>query len=475
MFNITGSVSALVAAILACLTLMFVWGGTEQVTFNWVAMDDDYSAADLAAKRHPIQSYEIPDAGDYSNAGGGVAAPVLDGDNFVLWLNISGFRADYMEKAETPFLDGVGGSSTRAMTPTFPALNWSSLMSQATGLTADGHGVVGNSMRDPGTGEVKQYPSDLSLLKAEPIWTTAKKAGLGVLVHDWPFSQQQPAEGGADIFKPTFDISLSDEDRLNAIFDAWSSHTGETKLRLVMGSLHGLRKAAQDYGTREEDTLKAITAMDSTLSGFFKKLIDKWPDLRGGDGDKLHVVLTTDHGMVDAEKLINFEDLMGEMANQVDYVVDEGIAHLWFKDTPPDGMDMDEFVEFYDSELKKRIYWRSFAPDAYPSDWKLAAEGGHLGDRLLLLKPPYAFHTEKGSEGVYAPAETAGPFAASGYWVNDSSRMKGQMFAFSLTGGGGYSSDLGDVRATQVYPSVLQLLGLSAPTDLADSEGLGFE
>ncbi|MEM7013530.1 MAG: nucleotide pyrophosphatase/phosphodiesterase family protein, partial [Verrucomicrobiota bacterium] len=425
---------------------MFVWGGTEQVTFTWVEMDDDFEVAEFETPRYSTTHEET-------------AAPVLDGENFVLWLSISGFRADYLEKADTPFLDGVGGTSSRAFTPTFPALNWSSLMSQATGLTADGHGIVGNTMRDPNTGKSVPYPTKLSVLKAEPIWTTAKKAGLGVLVHDWPFSQEQP-EAAADVFKPTFDISLSDEDRLNALFDAWASHQGENKLRLIMGSLHGLRKAAQTHSTSEEETLQAITKLDATLSGFFRKVIDKWPDLRNGEGDKLHVVITTDHGMVDAEKLINFEDLMGDMAKQVDYIVDEGIAHIWFKDTPPDGMDMDEFVEFYDSELKKRTYWRSFSQDTFPSDWKLAAEGGHLGDRLLLLKPPYAFHTEKGSEAVYAPAETGGPFAASGYWVNDSSRMKGQMFAFSLTGGGSFSDDLGEVRATQIYPSVCQLLGI---------------
>ena len=475
MFNVTGSVSALVAAILACLTLMFVWGGTEQVTFNWVAMDDDYSLAALAAERHPIQSYPIPDS-SYDNANGGAAAPVLDGDNFVLWLSISGFRSDYMEKAETPFLDGVGGVSTTKFTPMFPALNWPSLISQATGLTADTHGVVGNTMRHPESKEVLKFPSDLSLLKAEPIWTTAKKQNLPVLVHDWPFSQKQPAEGAADVFKPNFDMALSDDDRLNALFDAWSSYQGENKLRLIMGSLHDLHKAGQTYGTREEDTLKAITAMDTMLGKFFKKVIDKWPDLRGKDGDKLQVVITTDHGMVDAEKLINFKDLMGPMADQVDYVVDEGIAHLWFKG-PAEGsnMDMEEFVENYDSELRKRIYWRSFAPDSFPSDWKMASEGGHLGDRLLLLKPPYAFHLEKGSEAVFAPAETSGPFAASGYWVNDSSRMKGQMFAFSLTGGGGSSGDLGEVDARQIYPSVCKLLGITAPSDLANSDALDID
>lgn len=472
MFSISGSVSALVASILACLTLMFVWGGTSEVRFSWVGMENDYGEAELARIRHPIPNYEIPQAGDYDPDAVGVgvpAPPVLDGDNYVLWLAISGFRSDYLEKAETPFFDGVGGKASNRMTPTFPALHWSSLMSQATGRTADGHGISGNVMRIPSSGEVVKYPTDLTLLKAEPIWTSAKKAGLPVLVHDWPLSQQQPAEGAADVFLSSYDPALSDQQRLDALYDAWSSYQGENKLRLIMGSLRGIHKAAQDNGTREEDTIEAIQEMDKTLSAFFKKVIDNWSNL-SNEGDKLYVVISTDHGMVDAEKLINFKELMGEMADQVDYTVDEGVAHIWFKDDADD-----DFIENYDDELKKRIYWRSFAPDEYPSDWKLAAEGGHIGDRLLLLKPPYAFHTEKGSEAVYAPAETGGPFAASGYWVNDSSRMRGQMFAFSITGGGGYSSDIGDMNATQLYPSVCQLLGIEPASDLADSDVIDFE
>ncbi|MFT5467473.1 MAG: hypothetical protein ACI8UO_002577 [Verrucomicrobiales bacterium] len=473
MFSITGSLSALFASILACLTLMFVWGGTSEVQFSWVGMSTDYDVVALQIRRNPMPE-ALPTGGyDPVAAGDNAAPPVLNGDNYVLWLAISGFRSDYMEKAETPFLDGIGGKSTNQLVPTFPALSWSSLMSQATGRTSDGHGISGNVMRLPGSGEVVKHPSDLSLLKAEPIWTSARKAGLPVLVHDWPFSQKQPAEGAADVFLPSYDPELDDQTRLDALYDAWSSYQGENKLRLVMGSLRGIHKAAQTNGTREEDTITAIQDMDKMLSGFFGKVINNWPNL-SNEGDKLYVVITTDHGMVDAEKLINFKDLMGPMADQVDYTVDEGVAHLWFKD-PPEGVDKDEFIESYDSELKKRIYWRSFAPSDYPSDWKLAAEGGHLGDRLLLLKPPYAFHTESGSEGVYAPAETGGPFAASGYWVNDSSRMKGQMFSFGLAGGGGFSGDLGEVSGTQLYPSVCKLLGVEVTSDLVESNVLDLE
>ena len=53
--------------------------------------------------------------------------------------------------------------------------------------------------------------------------------------------------------------------------------------------------------------------------------------------------------------------------------------------------------------------------------------------------------------------------------------MRGQMFAFSITGGGGYSNDIGDMNATQLYPSVCKLLGVEPSSDLADSEAIDFD
>ncbi|MEQ1843108.1 MAG: hypothetical protein ABL994_22115, partial [Verrucomicrobiales bacterium] len=85
-----------------------------------------------------------------------------------------------------------------------------------------------------------------------------------------------------------------------------------------------------------------------------------------------------------------------------------------------------------------------------------------LGDRrLLVLKSGYSFADAKGTEPVYNPSESNGPFAGGGYPYQDNSRMKGQAFFFELEGRG-KTGDLGDVDSTQLYPTVCRLLDLKA-------------
>tara|TARA_R110002096_G_scaffold16106_33_gene55239 strand:+ start:5850 stop:7268 length:1419 start_codon:yes stop_codon:yes gene_type:complete len=469
MSSTIASASALVSALVAGLALVFVWGGTESVYFDWVAMDDDHTTAQLAELRDPIESAEAYSYTNYGESGAMASAPVKNGDNYVLWLNVSGFRADYVEDAETPFFDEVRPSSG-TLIPTFPTVHYPSLISQATGVLPSVHGVIGDTMRHPETKEVKRFPTDLVHLKAEPIWNTAKKQGISVLVHDWPFSQAQPAENGADVFLAEYDESKSDEDRLNTLLDAWGSYQGEKKIRLAMASLIDLKKAARANGPKEPDTLAAVTTLDSTLKAFFDKLKAKWPELRKDEGDKLHVVLTTDHGSSNSDKLINYSELMGKLAQQVDYAVTDGIAHLWFKELPA-GADQADFEEGYDDELKKRIYWRSYSKGDYPSTWGLGQDGGNMfGDRFLVLKPGYSFTTAVGTEPVFDPSEAGGPYASSGYAVSDSSRMKGQTFMFRLDGGG-YGSSLGEINGTQLHSTICKLLKIE-PAGGADAQAL---
>ncbi|MBU6301309.1 MAG: alkaline phosphatase family protein [Verrucomicrobia bacterium] len=517
--NAFGSAIALITTIISGIALMMTWSGSESVSFDRVPMEGDLSPYDLAQFRHPepleVASVEeegmeeeeedkpISTEGVSSEMAAAVAAemakagaprgnrgkrrqnqtamagrqasmddtkpamtrtPAVQVDsggprNRVLWISIAGFRGDYMEKAEAPFLKQMAaeGGSTTSLMPVFPSLHYPCLITQATGLPVSTHGVAGNVMRDPESKEILTRPTKLALLKSEPVWTTAKRQGLTVMVHDWPFSQEQPADAAADVFLKTFDDGKTDDVRLSGLLEAWSSYKGPAKIALAMASLHGLEKAAMANGSRDPKTFEAVTKLDSDLKTFFDKLRDAWPTL-GNPGDKLYVILSTDHGRADAEKVINFGHLMGPLAEHVEFTVDSGVANIWFKE-PPAGTTLDAYMKKYDEELRARIYWRSYPRGEYPSTLELGSGGPFLGDRLLVLKGGYAFSEAKGSEPVYSPSETSGPFSFGGYPVKESSRMKGQAFIFEL-GGGGRAADLGQVFPAQLYPTVCNLLGI---------------
>lgn len=386
-------------------------------------------------------------------------APEPLGTNVVVWINVSGFRSDYMETAEAPFLQSIVNQSyyTTDLRPPFPSLHYPSLITQATGRGVREHGVISDKLRNVETGEIVEHPTDLAFLKAEPIWTTAKRQGVGVLVHHWPFSQKQPAEHAADLFVPELDFTSSAEERLKVVLDAWSAHKQEPKIRLVMVSLMDLDIAARANGTKEQATLDAVVKLDKTLASFRDQLRAKWSTLRSNESDRLHLFITTDHGMVDVKRLINLGGALGDLTQKVDFAASDGVAQLWFK-KPPEGTDLEKYQAEIDGDLQSRIYWRVYTREQFPGAWNLGT-GPQIGDRFITPKSGYAFTDKTGPDAVFDATETGGPLCGSGGSVADLPRMAGHAFFTTLDGQSG-GSNLGAVDATQLYPSVCLILGI---------------
>ncbi|XP_012271475.1 ectonucleotide pyrophosphatase/phosphodiesterase family member 5 [Orussus abietinus] len=101
----------------------------------------------------------------------------------LLVVSYDGFRYDYLIRNLTPFMDGLKTNGTYAdymknifITKTFP--NHHSIM---TGLYAETHGVVDNSVLDPDSGEMIKYSYKMFHYneKISPIWTINEMANNG--------------------------------------------------------------------------------------------------------------------------------------------------------------------------------------------------------------------------------------------------------------------------------------------------------
>ncbi|MEM1294114.1 MAG: nucleotide pyrophosphatase/phosphodiesterase family protein [Verrucomicrobiota bacterium] len=454
------------------VTLMagLVFEGNNSIAYTWQPMEDDYSLAELNQLLHPELMAKESDSD--SNA---PAEVVDDPLNYVLWLNISGMRTDYTDKASSSFFDQAGsrGLSSNKLIPSFPTLRWPSLISQATGTTADVHGIVSDAMLNPATNEVVRNPTDLALLKAEPIWTTAKKQGIRVLVHNWPFSQVQPAEHAVDVSLPEFDPSQKDASRLKVLLDAWAANagTGEDRLRLVMASLNGLDDAARKEGCRSPGIYSAFSNLNSELNAFFDELKNSWPDL-ARNGDLLFVILSTDHGMVDVTKLVNLSELIADdMRPYAKLAFSDTMGHVWVQNLP-EGVTMETALEKIEEAMGDRIYWDIYRKDVLPEDWMLG-DGPHIGDLVIQLKSGYAFTDQSGSEAVFEPSEVGGQVAASGLTVRSSSRMRGSTWIYEWTERR-YSQDGEEIDATQLHATVCKILGIE-PAEQANPNPVAFE
>ncbi|HRP61814.1 MAG TPA: alkaline phosphatase family protein, partial [Phycisphaerales bacterium] len=91
-------------------------------------------------------------------------APALEvdaaGRATVVWISVDGVRPDYLERGELPFLSKLmrEGAVSRQLVPVFPSLTFPSHVSQATGVTAEKHGVTANSFIDKTDWRNHRYP-----------------------------------------------------------------------------------------------------------------------------------------------------------------------------------------------------------------------------------------------------------------------------------------------------------------------------
>lgn len=511
--SFASSLISFLAILLFAFTFLFLWSGSEGIKFQRVEMEGDRSTAqileDLRKKR--MAQYNAEDDMEKVEE-----APVVtsrgDGPPVVLWISVPGFRGDYLEKAETPFFDKVvsAGAGTNKLRPNFPCLTFPAHATMATGVTPDKHGIVADRIRT-GPGEVVVEPTDPNLLLAEPIWTTATRQGITTIVHDWPLSQNQTGDNVAANFLDSHDPDATDEARLNKVLEEWrklagagapaepaadaetptegeeasgdASDTAEaaestdaapasggSKPRLVMLKLEGILKAGLVNGPRTDETYAEIAKTDAALQTFFDTVQKEWSTLADPNAN-LVVFITTDHGMAERDKNVNIAHLLGEeMMKNADIVAHDAIANLYFKDLPESEGEQKIFLDKFDGELGKRIYFRTLTKEDLPADWNYVSD--RTGDRVLVLKTGYSFVDEKADEPVFDPAAGNGHFGGYGYPVEDSSRMSGQIMM------GGFPnpplSELDETTHLTFHATVCKLLGIE-PAEGAATDTLGVD
>ncbi len=487
--SFASSLITFIAILLLAVTLLFLWSGSEGIRFTRVAFEGDRSTEDVLAEYRRDNMAAAETAMNEKEEDKAPPPPAQnsgDGPAVVVWINISGFRGDYLEKSETPFFKKLAadGSATNKMRPNFPCLTFPAHATMATGVTPDKHGIVADRIRT-GPGEIVDHPIDGALLLAEPIWTTATRQGIRTLVHDWPLSQNQTGEHAAAYFLDSYDPESSDETRLNKALEQWRASAGaaaptpapaegETattatattasaapaggKLRLLMLRLEDIARAGLVHGPRADETYAAVAKTDQALQTFFDTVRAEWATLAPPNAN-LIIFITTDHGLAELDKNVNIAHLLGdEMMKNADIIAHDAVANLFFKDLTGSEGEQKIFMDKFDNELSKRIYFRTLKREELPADWAYL-HPDRTGDRILVLKTGYAFADHKADEPIFDPADGPGFFGGFGYPVGESIRMSGQILL------AGYpqsplSGALDEIGQLAFHATVCKMLGI---------------
>lgn len=228
-------------------------------------------------------------------------------DGYTVVISLDGFRWDYCEGYDTPFLNSMGQQGVKAvMQPSFPSKTFPNHYTLATGLVPDHHGIIANTFLVRDTGKTfslgdKEMRTNPKLFGGDPIWLTAKRQGVTTATIYWVGSDVPIKGDHATYWKNYLDNPrLTFPQRADEIVRLLQ--LPETKRpHLIMAYFEEPDHSGHTYGPIHRETRKAIESLDSLLHTLWTRL-QALPDVAG----HVNLIVTGDHGMAwtDGERTI---------------------------------------------------------------------------------------------------------------------------------------------------------------------------
>ena len=217
-------------------------------------------------------------------------------DSYTVLVSLDGFRWDYVEAYDCPFLSKMGQKGVKAVvTPSFPTNTFPNHYPMATGLVPDHHGIIGNQFRVVETGKLysagNAVARDGKLYGGTPLWLTAKQQGVKSATVYWVGSdvaiQGDHANYWLDYGKKPL---LTPQQRIDMVIDLLQKPE-DKRPHLVMAYFEEPDASGHNYGPISRPTRKAMEELDLLMSSLYFRLMSL------PFGKDINLIITGDHGM----------------------------------------------------------------------------------------------------------------------------------------------------------------------------------
>ena len=179
-------------------------------------------------------------------------------------------------------------------------------------------------------------PDDTSILKAQPIWFTAKRQGFRALpVLDWPMAHGQTGPYKRPLLEK-FDRNMTDEQRLTLVAKTLQDDaaTKQPPPRLIMTYMSNVDTVGHRSGPDSAEVHCAVLEADATLGKLIES-VTTWFDATHGRNDELYVVVSTDHGMEQVHTRVSLGRIVGsDMLNGARITTGGPLAMVYLTDLP---------------------------------------------------------------------------------------------------------------------------------------------
>jgi len=217
-------------------------------------------------------------------------------DSYTVVVSLDGFRWDYVEAYDTPFLRALGQEGVKAvMTPSFPSKTFPNHYTLATGLVPDHHGIIANQFKVAKSGRIFSLGNDVARdgkkYGGDPLWLTAKRQGVKSATVYWVGSDVAVQGDHADYWKDYAQKPLLTlPERVNEVIKLLSKKE-DKRPHLVMAYFEQPDASGHSYGPVSMPTRRAMEYMDSMMYDLYNKLMQL------PIAENINFIVTGDHGM----------------------------------------------------------------------------------------------------------------------------------------------------------------------------------
>lgn len=213
--------------------------------------------------------------------------------HLTILVSIDGFRADYLDRGDTPVMKTLAeGGARAAMRPSFPSVTFPNHYALITGKRPDRNGIVANTMIDLSVSTEKFTMRSLEpgwWSQAKPFWVSVEQQGKRAAAMFWPGSEVE-----IDGVRPSrwvkFDAAMSGEARVEQIL-AWLDSADGSPIAFSTLYFDIVDTEGHHYGPDSAEVRAAAASVDAALGRLVEGLKAR------GRFESTDIVIVADHGM----------------------------------------------------------------------------------------------------------------------------------------------------------------------------------
>ncbi len=397
------------------------------------------------------------------------SSPARAGDSTVVVMLFDGFSPAYIGKFVTPNFDRLGreGAWTHHMDPAFPTMSLTNGVTISTGCWPERHGIVTNKFIDPERGFYDHFGDADWLTGCEHMHQAAERQGVESAALGW-VGHHSGTRGAQASYTPpgelVFEDFPDDADRTMQVVEQLEKPPRD-RPRLILVYLKGPDGAGHFEGMDAPETKGAVEEADAQL-GRVLEAIDAQPD-----HEDIHLVVTTDHGMVPVAQVVNISRIL-RRHEIVARAVSSGTTSFLYFDGKVEGRSA--AVEAAFQKLSQYDQFDVVRPEAQPPGWHIGT-GPRAGDLIVSAHPPLFIEDIAEFPWFLRWLAYVGPdfldssasLKATHGYPNATPGVEGILYSRGASFAEG--REVKSVRAIDIHPTVMRVLGLE-PGQPVDGE-----